>query len=47
MPNSRRFYYLPGESFFLTLVTYNRTPLFLESENVSRLRNAVGAIKSE
>ncbi len=46
MPNYRRFY-LPGGTFFLTLVTYNRTPLFSESENVSRLRNAVAAIKSE
>ncbi|MEG4141142.1 MULTISPECIES: hypothetical protein [unclassified Microcoleus] len=46
MPNYRRFY-LPGGSFFLTLVTYNRTPLFSESENVSQLRKAVGAIKSE
>ncbi|MEG4106460.1 hypothetical protein QUA04_10075 [Microcoleus sp. S13_C5] len=46
MPNYRRFY-LPGGSFSLTLVTYNRTALFSESENVLRLRNAVGAIKSE
>ncbi|WP_445251467.1 MULTISPECIES: REP-associated tyrosine transposase [unclassified Microcoleus] len=46
MPNYRRFY-LPGGTFFLTLVTYNRTPLFSDSENVSRLRNAVAAIKSE
>ena len=46
MPNYRRFY-LPGGTFFLTLVTYNRTPLFSDSENVSRLRNAVAAVKSE
>jgi putative transposase len=46
MPNYRRFY-LPGGTFFLTIVTYNRTPLFSDPENVSRLRNAVATIKCE
>ena len=46
MPEYRRAY-VPGGTFFLTLVTYNRTPLFSEPENVSRLRRIVATVKSE
>ena len=39
--------YLPGSTVFLTLVTYNRTPLFLNPENVSRLRLAIAAVRAK
>lgn len=39
--------YLPGGTFFLTLVTYNRTPLFANPENVSHLRNAIATTRAE
>jgi putative transposase len=40
MPEYRRAY-LPGGTFFLTLVTYHRTPLFSDPEKISRLRSCV------
>ncbi|HEX8340263.1 MAG TPA: transposase [Tepidisphaeraceae bacterium] len=40
MPNYRRAY-RPGGTFFFTLVTYRRRPLFDASANVGRLRAAV------
>jgi putative transposase len=46
MPDYRRAY-LPGGTFFLTLVTYHRQRLFAEPENVSRLRTAVAKTKIE
>jgi putative transposase len=46
MQNYRRIY-LPGGTFFLTLVTYNREPLFANSENISFLRSALLTIKYE
>jgi putative transposase len=46
MQNYRRIY-LPGGTFFLTLVTYNRTPLFSNSENIFCLRFALANVKSE
>ena len=46
MPKYRRAY-VPGGSYFLTLVTYNRTPLFRSPENVPRLRDAMRIVKSE
>ena len=42
-----RRYYLPGGTFFLTLVTYNRQLLFESAENLDRLRNAVIKVKKE
>jgi putative transposase len=39
MPTYRRFY-TPGATVFLTLVTYQRSPLFELVENVERLRRA-------
>jgi putative transposase len=38
---------VPGGTFFLTLVTYNRNPLFATEENISRLRTALATVKSE
>jgi putative transposase len=46
MPEYRRAY-LPGGTFFLTLVTYHRTPLFSEPENISRLRSCVAKTRTE
>lgn len=46
MPEYRRFY-VPGGTFFLTLVTYKRIPLFSESENISRLRSAIAKTRIE
>jgi putative transposase len=39
--------YLPGGTFFLTLVTYHRTPLFSDPENISRLRSCVAKTRTE
>ena len=46
MPEYRRAY-VPGGTFFLTLVTYQRNSLFSDPENISRLRHAVATVKSE
>ena len=46
MPEYRRSY-VPGGSYFLTLLTYNRTPLFQAPENISRIREAIKMVKSE
>ena len=37
MPNYRRLY-VPGGTYFFTIVTYQRQPIFADSENISRLR---------
>ncbi len=39
--------YVPGGTFFLTLVTYYRTPLFSEPENIRHLRAAVAKTRTE
>jgi putative transposase len=46
MSNYRRFY-IPGGTIFLTLVTYQRYPIFSQPENVSLLRHAVANVRSE
>ena len=46
MPQYRRVY-IPGGTFFLTVVTYKRQPLFAEPANVAMLRSAVATVKSE
>ena len=46
MPEYRRAY-VPGGSFFLTLVTYHRTPLFSDPENISHLRRAIAKTRTE
>lgn len=39
--------YVPGGTFFLTLVTYQRTPIFSNPENISRLRSALKTMRAE
>ncbi len=46
MPEYRRFYQ-PGGTFFLTIVTYNRQPIFSNPENINKLRQAIATVKSE
>ena len=46
MPEYRRLY-LPGGTIFLTLVTYQRQPLFNNPENISRLRKATAQMRRE
>jgi REP element-mobilizing transposase RayT len=46
MSNYRRVY-IPGGTVFLTLVTYQRYPIFSKPENVSLFRHAVANIRSE
>jgi putative transposase len=46
MPEYRRAY-VPGGTFFLTLVTYHRTPLFSKPDNIARLRAAIAKTRRE
>ncbi|MBW4563954.1 MAG: transposase [Mojavia pulchra JT2-VF2] len=46
MPNYRRAY-IAGGTVFLTLVTYQRHPLFAKPENVAMLRQAVATVRAE
>jgi putative transposase len=46
MPDYRRAY-IPGSIIFLTLVTYNRTPLFANADNIDRLRWATASLRTE
>lgn len=46
MPNYRRFY-VPGGTYFFTIVTYQRQRIFANPEHISRLRKAVAIVKSE
>ncbi len=39
--------YIPGGTFFLTLVIYNREPLFAKTQNISLLRSILAVVKSE
>jgi putative transposase len=39
--------YLPGSTIFLTIVTYNRQPIFANSENIILLRKALAKTRSE
>lgn len=39
--------YTPGATVFLTLVTYNRNPIFADSHNVVYLRSVIAAMRSE
>jgi putative transposase len=45
MPNYRRLY-VPGGTYFFTVVTLGRRPLFVEDTNRARLRAAISSIKS-
>ncbi len=44
MSDYRRLYF-PGGSFFFTIVTFQRQPIFRTPENVQRLRHAVARVK--
>jgi putative transposase len=46
MPNHQRIY-TSGGAIFLTLVTFNRRPIFAEPDNVKRLRQAATAVNAE
>lgn len=46
MSNYRRAW-IPGGTFFLTIVTHRRQPLFREGERVEQLRQAIAIVKTE
>lgn len=46
MSNYRRLY-LQGSTIFLTIVTYNRQPIFANPDHISLLRQAIAKVKSE
>jgi len=46
MPDYRR-YFVPGGTYFFTVVTYQRRPLFASGQNVQRLRNALREVKED
>ena len=39
--------YIPGSTIFLTIVTYNRQPIFSNPDNISLLRQAIAKTRSE
>jgi putative transposase len=46
MPDYRRAR-VPGGTFFFTIVTFNRRPIFADPANVMRLREAIRAVRQE
>jgi putative transposase len=46
MPEYRRAY-IPGGTLFLTLVTYQRQPIFSHPDNISRLLSAIAIARTE
>lgn len=46
MSDYRR-YFVPSGTYFFSIVTYHRRPLFANKQNVQRLRNAVAFVKKE
>jgi putative transposase len=46
MSDYRR-YFIPGGTYFFTIVTNHRRPLFSSNYNVQRLRSALATVKSE
>ena len=46
MPNYRRMY-IPGGTYFLTIVTYCRRPLFENPSNINLLRSAIAKVKTK
>ncbi len=44
MPEYRRAF-VPGGTFFITLVTHNRRPLFQDTDNVAHLRQSIRFVK--
>src|SRR4051812_18956297 len=46
MPDYRRVFQ-PGGTFFLTLVAYQRNPLFSSRDNITKLRRALAVVRAE
>src|SRR5690606_31333907 len=46
MPDYRRAFQ-PGGTFFFTIVTHDRRPIFLDDDNVTRLRQSIAAVMQE
>jgi putative transposase len=46
MADYRR-YWVPGGTYFFTLVTYGRTPIFADPANIERLRQATAIVQRE
>ncbi|NOX55540.1 MAG: transposase [Planctomycetes bacterium] len=46
MPEYRR-YFVPGGTYFFTIVTYRRRRLFADEANLERLRSALREVKAE
>lgn len=46
MPNYRRLY-IPGGTYFFTIVTYCRRPLFKDPHNIELLREAIAKVKNK
>jgi len=46
MSDYRR-YFVAGGTYFFTIVTYRRRPIFAAPQNVELLRNAIGVVKQE
>ena len=46
MPNYRRMY-IPGGTYFLTLVTYCRRPLFKNADNINLLRTCMAKVQKK
>ncbi len=46
MPNYRRMY-VPGGTYFFTIVTYQRQLIFANPQNISLLRKAITTVKNE
>jgi putative transposase len=42
-----RRYFVAGGTYFFTIVTYRRRPLFADRRNVQRLRDAIGEVKRD
>ena len=42
-----RRYFVPGGTYFLTIVTHRRLPLFADPENIQRLRRAARIVKQQ
>jgi putative transposase len=46
MPDYRR-YFVPGGTYFFTLVSYRRQPRFAQQSDVQRLREAIASVQRE
>jgi putative transposase len=46
MSDYRR-YFVPGATYFFTIVTYKRRPLFADAVNIQRLRDSISIAKNE